>query len=114
MSDAGGKTDLGKLTSTREARALRRAQARTIPGEFTTQTIKALEELPTQVQPAILLPLLVPEPDQASDNTLPVQAVDTVPESGKNFHGQSAVIAPPRSMTDQTSRVTHLQILRAP
>ena len=94
MSDGDGKTDLGKLTSAREARALRRARARTIPGEFAPQMIKALEELPTRVQPAILPPLLALEPDQTSDNTLPIQAVGTVPESDKNVHGQSAVVAP--------------------
>ena len=47
MSDGGEKTDLGKLTSAREARALHWALARTNPGEFAPQTIKALEELPT-------------------------------------------------------------------
>ena len=46
------------------------------------------------MQPGILPPLLAPEPNQTSDNTLPVQAVGSVPESGKNVHNQSAVIAP--------------------
>ena len=94
MSDGGGKTDPGNLTSAHEARALCQAWARTIPGEFALQMIKALEELPTRVQPAILPPLLAPEPDQTSDNTLPVQAVGTVPESGKNVHDQSVAIVP--------------------
>ena len=94
MSDGGGKTDLGKLTSNRGARALHRARAWTIPGEFDPQTIKPLEELPTRVQPAILPRLLAPEPGQTSDETWPAQAVGTVLESGKNVHGQGAATAP--------------------